>query len=460
MSKTRILLRGALALSLVAIISAVTKPRPLVAKPGDVAVSNSGAVRIEARPSHTAVHENGSELFAEFTVTLQQEAAKADSANAVAPSGVDQAISLALVLDTSGSMSGSKMEDARRAAHRLVDLLTERDELALVSFGTELTVAERRRINPQSRASFHAAIDALQAAGSTNISGGLEAGWKALRGAPGSRRLMLVSDGQPTVGLTTEGELASLSGLVHDDAITVTALGVGADIDGPLMIHLSERGGGMYGYLKDAGVLEEILGREVTAARSAMARNVELEFDTQHFRVAEVPGRHLDWKNGRPVLHLADLRPNTPTRVLVRLESLRADVGTPARLGAVVQWRPLEGPAQRSQVDFSVAVVDDERTVTASRDEAVFSRGIGAVGSLKLVAAAAAWERGDTVGASNLLDHARALFGMSANALAGQAEVADVRRSFGNASAGERRELTRSLEKKKLSSFGRENEGY
>ena len=448
MTKTRILLGSALALSLAAFMSVVTKPRPFVAKPGEVAVSKGGAVRIEARPSHTAVQENGGELFAEFTITLEEEAKEA------------QPISLALVLDTSGSMSGSKLEDARKAAHRLVDLLTERDELALISFGTELTVAERRRITPESRAGFHAAIDALEAAGSTNISGGLQLGWNALRGASGARRLMLVSDGQPTVGLLTEPELAALTSRVHQDAITVTALGVGADIDGALMLHMSENGGGMYGYLKDAGALEEILGREVTAARSAIARNVELEFDSTSFRVAEVPGRHLEWKDGHPVLHLADLRPHTSTRVLVRLESLRAQAGDRASLGAVVNWK-LDGAAGRSEVSFWVTVVEDAGTVTASRDEAVYTRGIGAMGSLKLVAAAAAWERGDVAGATSLLANARALFGMSADALAGEAEVENVRSGLSRSTdALAKREYARGLERKKLTNFGKENEGY
>lgn len=449
MTKTRLLLGSALALSLAALMSVVTRPRPVVARPGEVAVSQGGAVRLEARPSHTAVHENGTELFAELTVTLDGELARAD-----------QPISLALVLDSSGSMSGQKLEDARKAAHRLVDLLTEQDELAVVSFGSEVTLSERRRLDAQSRAGFHAAIDALQASGSTNLSGGLEAGWNALRGATGARRLVVVSDGQPTVGLLTEPQLADLVGRVHDEAITVTALGVGADIDGNLMQHVSERGGGMYGYLKDASALEEILGREVTAARSAIARNVELELGGTALRVAEVPGRHLEWRRGRQVLHLADLRPHTPTRVLVRLESQRASPGELARLDAEVRWRPLGGEVQHSQVGFTVAVVDDVAVVNGSRDEAVFSRGIGAVGSLKMVAAAAAYERGDLAGASSLLDNARNLFGMSADALAGEAEVNDMRRTFGSASREERKHLARGLEKKKLTNFGKENEGY
>jgi len=161
------------------------------------------------------------------------------------------------------------------------------------------------------------------------------------------------------------------------------------------------------------------------------------------------------------VLHLADLRPSTPTRVLVRLESLKASAGDRASLAATVTWRSLDGVRHASEVAFSTGVVEDLETVTRTRDEAVFSRGIGAVGNLKLLAAAAAWERGDTAGATNLLDNARALFGMSADALAGETQVEEVRQGLNKATGTqERREFARGLEKKKLIHFGMENSGY
>lgn len=450
MNQTRILLGSALTLSLVALMALATKPRPILSKAGEVSVSKNGALKIEARPSHTAVHLNGTEFFAEYTVTLEGE------------QRADQPISLALVLDTSGSMSGSKMEDARKAAHRLVDLLREGDDLSVVSFGSDVTTAELRRVTPESRQAFHAAIDALQASGATNLSGGLQAGWTALRSASGARRLMLVSDGEPTVGMQSDAELSNFVGRVHDDSITVTALGVGTDINGGLMVHLAERGGGMYGYLASASALEEILGREVTAARSAVARNVELTFMSNSLRVVEAPGRLLDVNGqGQQVLHLADLRPHTPTRVLVRIESPRALAADRAGLVASVSWKSLAGEAQRSEVGFTVAVVEDETDVVASREEGVYSRGIGAVGNLKLLAAAAAWERGDTAQASSLLDNARSLFGMSADALAGQSEVDDTRVRFQQTTTAQaKKEYGLKLERKKLSSFGKENEGY
>ncbi len=451
MLKTRMLLGAALTLSVAAAVSPWLKPRPVVAQPGQVVTAASGALLVEARTSHTAAHVNGSELFAELTVTLDEEAPKTP-----AP------ISMALVLDRSGSMSGAKLAAAQRAAHQLIELLGERDELGLVSFSSDTEVTARRPMTLEGKAALHQAIDAVQASGSTWVSGGVEAGHALLRGAPGTRRLVLVSDGRPTVGVTAERELAALVGRVHDDAITLTALGVGDDYDGLLMQHLAERGGGMYGYLEDASALEVVLAREVAAARSSLVRNVEVELSGRNLRVLDVPGRHLvHTSDGRAVLHLADLQPRQPTRMFVRVASTRGQPGDTGALTATVRWRSLRDErAGQASLDVGVTLVDDEAVLDASRDEAVFSRGIGAVGSLKLVAAAAAYERGDSSAADLLLGDARKLFGMSADALAGEAKVNEVRTTFEKADSRGRTKAALGLTKKAMADFGRENEGY
>lgn len=111
--KTRVLLGAALVLSCAALLSALARPSPLKhATPS--ALSTDTGVRVEAKASHPVVSPSGTELFAEYTVTLQ---------DGVVPQNGN--VSLAVVLDRSGSMSGSKLEDARRAVHRLVDLLTD-----------------------------------------------------------------------------------------------------------------------------------------------------------------------------------------------------------------------------------------------------------------------------------------------------------------------------------------------
>lgn len=450
MNRLSLFLSSAAVLSAAALLAVATKPGPLTPKHPAAASSHSGALTIDGKLSHPVVHMDGSELYAEYTVRLDDETTPT----------ADQPISMALVLDRSGSMSGAKLEDARRAAHRFVELLDGRDELAFITFSDQVESTELLTMTDANKVTVHGAIDAVTASGATYLSGGIERGTSALAMARGARRMVVVSDGQPTVGAVDEPALVSLVGRAHDGSITVTALGVGAEYDGLLMQHLAERGGGMYGYLRDATALEDVLGKEVAAARSARVRNVELVLESRDLQVVEVPGRHVRNTVDGAVLHLADLRPGAPTRVLVRLQSRRSAPESELGLKATLRWRPLEGESQSSAITVSTRTVDDTDLVVTRREESLWAKGVSAAGSMRMVAAAAAWERGDYAGASNLLDNAKSLFGMSADALAGQSEVDTMRRDFGNASGSERKELSRKLEKKKLLNFGRENEGY
>jgi Ca-activated chloride channel family protein len=370
-----------------------------------------------------------------------------------------QRVAIAVVLDRSGSMNGTKLLDAQRAVNRLIDLVQDGDQLALVDFGSSVESTRLYDIDATARAELHARINGITANGGTNISEGLERGREVLERATGARRLILISDGQPTEGVTEPLSLAGVVGRIHDAHTTVTALGVGSDYDGKLLSLLSERGGGMLGHLQDVAQLEEVLGKELAAARLSVGRNVELTLDTHGAEVIDAPGRTLFWSPEGQKLFLADLRPGLPTRVMVRLRS-RYDAEDAVAVDARVAWNPLEGRRATTRVPLEVAVIDDVNVVNRGRDESVFGRGVTALGAVRMLAAASAYERGDDALGSSLLDDARSVFGMSADALAGQTEVESVRTRMKSAGALERKTLNYGLEKKTLQNFGRENEGY
>jgi Ca-activated chloride channel family protein len=448
MNRTAIFVSAALLLTAAAGVAVLIKPAPLKPPPPPTLSKTLGPVTLDARLSHGAVSAQGGELFAEYTVTL-------------APGAIEMkevAVSMAVVLDTSGSMQEQKLDDAKKAAHRLVELLKESDELAFITFGDTAESRPLLRMNDENKRITHAAIDAVIANGATSISGGLEAGSVSLSSASGSKRLVLITDGRPTMGVVTPKELAAIAGRVHDGSVTVTALGVGSDYDGLLTQQLAEWGGGMYGYLRDGGALEEVLGQELVAARTPALRNVRLQLSsTRQLRVTEVPGRNLDGTT----LYLADLRPGQPTRVLVRLQASRATEGTLEAMNATLTWNePLNGERQQLVADLNALAIDDSNAANTVRDEGLWARGVNAAGSSRMVAAAAAWESGDMAKVSSLLDSANSLFGQSADALAGQTEVRKMRSDFSNASADQRKDLSRSLEKKKLADYGREAEAY
>ncbi len=447
--RLRALLGAALSLSLAAVAALAVKPHPNVPAAGQVFTSTGGEVQIEARTSHPAIGTTGTNVFTELTVTLTKDLPAVDH------------VSMAIVLDRSGSMSGQKMEDARRAVNRLIDLLRDGDELAVVSFGSDVTGGQLVRIAPDTRKELHDEVNALVASGGTNVSAGLNAGLEALTRAKGAGRVVFISDGQPTEGKTSAYELANLVAAMHRQSLTVTALGVGHDYDGALLTQLAERGGGMTGHLQNVATLEEVLGQELNAARSASARDVRLVLGFEGLSFVEAPGRTAEWTGDEVVLSLADLRPNVPTRVLVNCRPSGVAHGDVSRVTAKVLWRPLHEQERTSTVALSMPVIEDLDEVH-TRDEKIFARGVTALGSLKVLAAASAYERGDDSTANSLLDEARGVFGMSADALAGDAtvEVDSLRTKYRSSNAQERKSLNYGLQKKTLAHFGKENEGY
>lgn len=452
MPSTRLYVFGAALLSALTALSVLLTPAPPTPLT-DTPSSASGGMTVSVRRSHGLVEVAGSEVYAEVAVSLRAEEAPA----------AERQVSLMLLLDRSCSMSGEKLAAAQNAARRLVASLRPDDELGLVVFGSRVEPLERRRMTDEGRQAMLAAIEQLSVDGSTNISGALSEGSRLLRGAPGVRRMVLVSDGQPNEGDISPDGLARLAGAAHDEGITLTTLGVGADYDGPLMQQLAERGGGMYGYLASAAMLEDILARELLAARRSVVRDVQLELTTAGgFEVASVPGRTAQrFGPGKALLRLADLQPGATTKVWVHLRNGHVDDRSRPTLTAEVRWRRVDADdVARLQVDVPFVATADADAFLQSRDEAVFSEAISALGATQLLAASAAYERGDDASARSLLDNARAIFGMSADALAGTTEVLNMERSFSQAGAGERRSLARQVERQQMKSFGLENQGY
>jgi Ca-activated chloride channel family protein len=127
----------------------------------------------------------------------------------VETSGAREPLRVALVVDRSGSMSGRKLEVAKRCASWLVSRLDPRDELALVDYDDEV-----RLLAPLSAlgATHHAAIGRIHSGGSTNLSGGWLKGVEALgrTNGAGPRKVLLLSDRLANVGITEPGVLTAL----------------------------------------------------------------------------------------------------------------------------------------------------------------------------------------------------------------------------------------------------------
>lgn len=95
-------------------------------------------------------------------------------------------VDVVLAIDRSGSMSGGKIADAKRAAKAFVDFMSEGDMIGVVSFGSTAEVRFPLTTIASTREDAKAAIDGISTSGSTTIGGGLEKGLDEINSRGGS----------------------------------------------------------------------------------------------------------------------------------------------------------------------------------------------------------------------------------------------------------------------------------
>lgn len=134
-------------------------------------------------------------------------------------------VSLGLVLDTSGSMAGEKIDDARSALGRFVyDLLDERDELFLYGFSDRPVLMQGWTSN---RSLVARAVSRIEPDGGTAMYDAvLEALPLAATGQHAKKALVLISDGNDTASNATLGEVRDR---LRDSEVLVYAVGIDGD---------------------------------------------------------------------------------------------------------------------------------------------------------------------------------------------------------------------------------------
>ncbi|CAM4424328.1 vWA domain-containing protein [Corallococcus exiguus] len=421
---------------------------------GQPASGKAGPVELTGKLSGAYVKTGPGEAFAVFELSARM------------PEKVQRVpVNLSLVVDRSGSMDGAKLTDAKRAAQELVRQLRDGDRLALVHYGSDVKVVPSVEINNTTRRELLSTIDAIQVNGGTHMSGGLVAGAEAVRAYARQYRVtrtILLSDGEPTEGVTSNAGLFSEVGKLRDTGITVSALGVGSGFNDTLMRGMAERGGGFSGFVSDSSELAAIFTRELEQAASTVARNVSMTLTlppgVSGVEVMGLPST----RDGNVVrIPLYDLTGGQSARVVVKLTlDAPANAADMNVLDASVSYVDVAAdlPSQVT-VALGAKVTNDVQVVHANLDRDVRVHAIRALGTQQLQAAAEQMQSGNRESALSFLTNARKLFGASASALAGElADVDKTQAAYGSAQSDSdvRREAL-DLKKKTMKNFGQSN---
>jgi Ca-activated chloride channel homolog len=425
MNKTLIILVSAGALLLVAVIlgrpaSTVAPvvqgpvalppslPPPLVVPPPivpPVIVKAAGALSLVGKLSQPTLLQGTSDVFATFDVS------------AVDVAGSQRApVNLALVIDRSGSMSGNKIKQARNAALRLVDLLEERDRLSIVHYGNDVRAFSSALATPENKLKMQKYIRGIVDEGGTNIGEGLEAGQLQLAKAQSDfkvNRLILLSDGQPTVGITSPAGLAKLVARIRSTGVSVTSLGVGLDFNEDLMQKLADVGGGSYGFINNAQATAAVFEKDLSQAGTMVARNVNLKLTLPvGVQLREVFGRPASQVGSEVTVTLPDFSAKQIEKVVIHMTVTSNGVAgqSMAIARSTLQYQDLLADrANEEAVSLSALVTNDKELARNSVDKGAYLAVTRAQAATNYKAAADSMERGDFAAAAGSLEKNKAL---------------------------------------------------
>jgi len=153
--------------------------------------------------------------------------------------------------DTSGSMAGSKIEQARKALEYCVKTLHDGDRFNIIGFSTDVAPFKETLVdvNPGNREEALAFVQKLEARGGTAIYDALKAALAMNYDPKRPAMILFLTDGRPTIGETDTEVILKDIGKGHPAAARVFVFGVGEDVNALLLDKVAGRNGGVPQYL-------------------------------------------------------------------------------------------------------------------------------------------------------------------------------------------------------------------
>ncbi len=268
-------------------------------------------------------------------------------------------MNMAIVLDRSGSMDGSKLENSKKAVKKLIGLLGDNDRLHFVIYDENVDTVFVN-VNKDTAESSFQKVDAVRSRGVTNLLAGVTRGVELVKKysrSGGIDAVLLFSDGLANSGVQgTEAIGMEIKKYHTEHDIRFSAFGIGDDFDELLMTSIARCGKGNYFYIDDMERIPELVQKARNGFVNIIAEDLVL-------KVTGVDGSVLvemddcdDLSAGRK---FRTMREYGFYQVLTKIRVTTGDIGTRGVLRYKLMWVDRElGPQQQEGV-IEVNIISD-----------------------------------------------------------------------------------------------------
>lgn len=197
--------------------------------------------------------------------------------------GKPPAKTVVFVVDRSGSMSGEKIDQAKRALKFVLNNLREDDTFNIVAYDSSIETfrPELENFNDQTRQAAIGFVEGLFAGGSTNIAGALERAFGMLNDSKRPTYVVFLTDGLPTAGETNEAKIVEKAKQANNVRARLFSFGVGYDVNSRLLDRLVSANFGQSEYVRPDEDIEAAVSKLYQRIGTPVLTKVSLAFDVE-----------------------------------------------------------------------------------------------------------------------------------------------------------------------------------
>ncbi len=201
-----------------------------------------------------------------------------------------------IVLDTSGSMLGNKIKQAKEALYFIIDRLKEDDRIKILAFSSSVRDLNTEWVSGGDKDSIRRLkneVEKIRAAGGTNIYDALSLSFSQEMRDDAAKYIIFLTDGMPTVGQVDEGEIEKLTAKNIEDK-RLFIFGIGDDVNLEFLTRLFRKGRGQGEFILEKDI-ETAISSFYSKIEDPMLSNIQILYPNDFYDIYPKDLQDLFW---------------------------------------------------------------------------------------------------------------------------------------------------------------------
>jgi Ca-activated chloride channel family protein len=274
-------------------------------------------------------------------------------------------VSLAIVLDRSGSMRGKRLANAMNAARQMIGRLRDGDTVSVVAYSESASViVPPTALDRRTREEIAIEMRGIEASGRTCISCGIERAMALLAERPGAvSRMLLLSDGEANVGLRDVDDFRLQAARARASEVAISSIGVDVDYNERVLFAIAKGSNGRHYFVESPSGLPRIFDEEVQTLVRTVAGNARAEIElAAGVEPISVVDRAFVREGDRVEVPLGAFAPAQHKTVLLRVRVPRSELGERPIATVRVRWEDFARTGTGQAAGELVASVTERHT--------------------------------------------------------------------------------------------------